>query len=164
MKSIHQNVLINLPAEAKARKEIPIGTGVLDYFPSALAEVAKLSKVGNDQHNPGEKLHWAREKSTDQFDTIVRHLIQRGTIDETDGVRHSTKAAWRCLALLQEELEAEAGFVPEPTRIGACSNAPIGPPGKIGPSLIPCPECDYENKFGEPSNSKHTCGANLPCG
>jgi hypothetical protein len=112
-KSPHQNVLINLPADPHDRKGIPIGTGVLDYFPAAIAEVAKLSKVGNDQHNPGQPLHWARHKSTDQFDTIVRHLIQRGTLD-TDGVRHSTKAAWRALALLQEELEHEAGFVPTP--------------------------------------------------
>ena len=103
--------MINLPESAAERKEIPIGTGLLDYFPSALAEVAKVSKKGNDQHNPGQPLHWARHKSTDQFDTIVRHLMQRGTRD-TDGTLHSAKAAWRALALLQEELEREAGFKP----------------------------------------------------
>jgi Domain of unknown function (DUF5664) len=112
VRSQEQNVMINLPTDAKARKEIPIYSGVLSYFPAAIAEVAKLSKVGNDQHNPGQPLHWARHKSTDQADTIVRHLMQRGTLD-TDGVRHSTKVAWRALALLQEELEAEAGFKPE---------------------------------------------------
>src|SRR4051812_33514254 len=106
VKSLHQNVMINLPTDPHSRKGIPVMTGVLDYFPAAIAEVAKLSKVGNDQHNPGEPLHWARFKSTDQADTIVRHLMQRGTFD-TDGVRHSTKAAWRALALLQEEMEAE---------------------------------------------------------
>jgi hypothetical protein len=111
MRSQHQNVMINLPADAAARKGIPVMTGVIDYFPAAIAEVAKLSKVGNDQHNPGEPLHWARQKSTDQADTIVRHLMQRGTVD-IDGVRHSTKAAWRALALLQEELEAAEGFEP----------------------------------------------------
>src|SRR5882724_4470086 len=103
-KSPHQNVMINLPESAAERKEIPVGTGLLDYFPAALAEIAKVSKKGNDQHNPGEPLHWARGKSTDQFDTIIRHLMQRGTLD-TDGTRHSAKAAWRALALLQEELE-----------------------------------------------------------
>jgi hypothetical protein len=41
----------------------------------------------------------------------VRHLIERGTRD-TDGQRHTAKVAWRALALLQEELEAEAGFDP----------------------------------------------------
>ena len=94
-----------LPTDAKERKKIPIASGVLDYFPAALAEVAKVSQVGNDQHNPGEELHWARGKSMDQADTLVRHLMERGTFD-TDGVRHSAKMAWRALALLQLELEA----------------------------------------------------------
>jgi hypothetical protein len=95
-----------LPTDAAKRKEIPLCTGVLDYFTSALCEVAKVSKVGNDQHNPGEELHWARGKSGDQADTILRHLAERGKID-TDGMRHSAKACWRMLALLQLELEAE---------------------------------------------------------
>ena len=99
---------MSLPTDYKERKAIPIGTGVLDYFPDALAEVAKVSKAGNDQHNPGTPLHWQRGKSSDHFDTMVRHGMERGTID-TDGMRHSAKAAWRALALLQEELEAERG-------------------------------------------------------
>ena len=40
-----------LPTDAKERKNLPIASGVLDYFPKALAEVARVSKVGNDQHN-----------------------------------------------------------------------------------------------------------------
>lgn len=94
-----------LPTDAAERKGIPIATGVLDYFPAALAEIAKVSKVGNDQHNPGEPLHWARGKSTDQDDTIIRHFLERGTIDPCDGQRHTAKLAWRVLALLQLELE-----------------------------------------------------------
>lgn len=96
-----------LPADATERKQIPIGTGVLDYFPNALIEVAKVSKAGNDQHNPGESLHWARGKSTDQADTIIRHYLERGKTD-TDGMRHTAKLAWRVLAMLQLECE-EAG-------------------------------------------------------
>ena len=79
---------MSLPTDAKARKEIPLASGVFDYFPDALAEVAKVSKTGNDQHNPGQPLHWARGKSTDQADTMLRHFIERGTMD-TDGMRHS---------------------------------------------------------------------------
>jgi hypothetical protein len=71
-----------------------------------LAEVAKVSYQGNQQHNPGEPLHWARNKSTDQADTIIRHFMERGKMD-SDGMRHSAKLAWRALALLQLELEAE---------------------------------------------------------
>jgi hypothetical protein len=97
-------VPVALPTTAKARKDTPLVSGCLDYFPAALAAVARLSKVGNDQHNPGQPMHWARGKSNDHADCIVRHLTDRGTTD-TDGVRHSTKVAWRALALLQEELE-----------------------------------------------------------
>jgi hypothetical protein len=94
-----------LPTDSSVRKDIPLARGVLDYFPAALAEVAKLSKAGNDKHNPGEDLHWARWKSMDHADCIMRHLVDRGKID-TDGITHSAKVAWRALALLQEELEA----------------------------------------------------------
>lgn len=61
--------------------------------------------IANEQHNPGETMHHARAKSSDHADALVRHLIERGEVDD-DGVRHSTKVAWRALALLQEELEA----------------------------------------------------------
>ena len=98
-----------LPTDKQARKDTPICRGVLDYFPLALAEIARVSKAGNDQHNPGQPLHWAKEKSTDHADCIARHLIERGTMDD-DGMRHSAKMAWRALALLQIELEQEASI------------------------------------------------------
>ena len=96
---------ILLPTDWHERKAMPIAAGVLDYFPLALMEVARVSKIGNDQHNPGQPLHWARGKSTDHADCILRHLVDRGTLD-TDGGLHSAKVAWRSLALLQEECEA----------------------------------------------------------
>lgn len=95
-----------LPTDAAARKGMPITTGVLDYFPLAIAEVAMCSKAGNDQHNPGQPLHWAKDKSTDHADCIPRHLIDRYSRD-TDGVRHAAKMAWRSLAFLQTLLEKE---------------------------------------------------------
>jgi hypothetical protein len=95
-----------LPTDPKERKKIPIYSGVLAYFPDAIAEVAKVSWAGNEQHNKGEKLHWAREKSTDQEDTAIRHMMEAGKID-TDGMRHTAKAAWRILATLQLEIEAD---------------------------------------------------------
>lgn len=93
-----------LPDEAKERKKYPVASGVLDYFPDALVAVARVSWEGNEQHNPGQPLHWARTKSTDTDDTIIRHFLQRGTLDD-DGQRHSAKMAWRALALLQLEIE-----------------------------------------------------------
>lgn len=95
-----------LPESVAERKKYPIATGVLDYFPDAIAAIAHLSFVGNEQHNPGQPVHWNRAKSTDEADTLMRHFLQRGTVD-TDGIRHSVKVAWRALALLQKEIEAE---------------------------------------------------------
>jgi hypothetical protein len=96
----------NLQGDATLRKQTPMARGLLDYFPDACAEIAFVSYVANAQHNPGEPMHWAKEKSTDHADCIVRHLVERGTMD-TDGLRHTAKVAWRALALLQTELEHE---------------------------------------------------------
>ena len=96
---------MSLPTDAKARKLVPIATGVLDYFPKALAAIAEVSRIGNEQHNPGKPLHWDRSKSGDESDALIRHFLERGTID-IDGGRHSAKVAWRALALLEKEIEA----------------------------------------------------------
>src|SRR6059058_4817627 len=93
-----------LPEEADKRKEYPIVTGFLDYFPDAVAAVAHVSWKGNQQHNPGQPTHWARDKSFDHADCIGRHLLQRDTRD-VDGEEHLTKNAWRAMALLQVYLE-----------------------------------------------------------
>ncbi|KAF1706269.1 dATP/dGTP diphosphohydrolase domain-containing protein [Pseudoxanthomonas sacheonensis] len=98
----------SLPTDAAARKAVPLASGCLDYFPAALAAVAALSQKGNDQHNPGQALHWDRAKSGDEADALLRHFLERGTVD-SDGIRHSAKVAWRALALLQKELEAAEG-------------------------------------------------------
>jgi len=90
--------------EALKRKMCPLWSGCLNYFPLALQEIARLSKVGNEQHNPGTPLHWDRAKSGDELDALARHLIDAGKLD-TDGMRHSTKLAWRALANLEKELE-----------------------------------------------------------
>ena len=100
------NRCVILPDAALERKKYPIQSGVMDYFPDAIAAVAHVSWNGNEQHNPGQKLHWARGKSMDQLDTAQRHISQRGTLD-TDGQRHLAKAAWRVLAALQLEIENE---------------------------------------------------------
>jgi hypothetical protein len=87
------------------RKDIPMARGLLDYFPDALAAVARHSKQGNDKHNPGQPLHWSRHKSSDHADCILRHLAGRGKRDSADGSRHSVGLAWRALAMLQLEIE-----------------------------------------------------------
>lgn len=94
-----------LSTDSAERKNTPICSGVIDYFPRALAYVSTISKAGNDKHNPGEPLHWSKHKSTDHADCIARHLVERDNYDE-NGQRHSGMLAWRALALLEMELEA----------------------------------------------------------
>lgn len=97
-----------LPTDSKTRKNIPMARGCLDYFPDALAAVAQLSQAGNEKHNPGQPMHWSREKSSDHADCIMRHLADRGKIDLEDGILHDVKVAWRALAMLQLALEKNA--------------------------------------------------------
>ena len=98
--------------DSAARKRVPLTTGCLDYFPDALKAVARLSLIGNDKHNPGEPLHWSREKSADHADCITRHMTDRGTVDD-DGELHEVKVAWRALAqcqIAEEERLAKTGY------------------------------------------------------
>ena len=88
------------------RKTYPMYEGLLKYFPDACAYVSHVSHVANEQHNRGEPMHWAKEKSIGVGNEIVRHLIDKGKID-TDGLRHTGKLAWRALELLQREIEAD---------------------------------------------------------
>lgn len=92
--------------KAAKRKATPVYSGVLMYFPDAIQAVARCSQAGNDQHHPDKALHWDRSKSQDEKDALVRHLMDAGNIDE-DGIRHSSKVAWRALANLQKELESD---------------------------------------------------------
>ena len=91
--------------KAKSRKDIPVFSGVLKYFPNALKEVSKCSKAGNDQHHPDKPLHWDMNKSSDEYDGLTRHLIDH-TINpmDDDGVLHLAKVAWRALAGLERHL------------------------------------------------------------
>lgn len=102
---------LSLPDADAIRGDYPMFDGLLAYFPNALAEVSKVSKIGNDQHNPGEPMHWDRSKSRDHENKIIRHLADIGKKDGR-GVRHAARLAWRALALLQEELEYDEGLPP----------------------------------------------------
>jgi len=90
--------------KAVERKQRPVYSGVLKYFPDAIMEVAHCSWLGQQQHNPDLPLAWDREKSGDELDALVRHLMQADEMDE-DGVLHAAKVAWRALAYLQKLLE-----------------------------------------------------------
>lgn len=97
-----------LPTDAKERKMFPVASGFLRYFPDAAAAISLVSYIGNEQHNPGMSLRWTRGKSQDEEDTMIRHMMQAGTVD-ADGVPHSWKMAWRALAIVQKEIEEMRG-------------------------------------------------------
>ena len=88
------------------RKQRPVFTGVIQYFPNAIMEVAYCSYIANEQHNPGEPMYWNKSKSIGTGDEIVRHLMDKEKFD-TDGIRHKAKACWRSLELLEREIMDE---------------------------------------------------------
>lgn len=105
---------MTLPSDSKTRKDYPLLSGCLNYFPAALAGVALISKKGNDKHNPGEEMHHARSKSMDHGDCILRHLMdvqdllaqdKRSALTPT-GIEQLKEEvsclAWRALAYSQE--------------------------------------------------------------
>lgn len=102
-----------LPTDSAERKNHPLLRGCLKYFSAALAGVARISKLGNDKHNPGEDMHHARGKSSDHGDCILRHLMDtedllaarsRGDKSITDHqiLDEANQMAWRALAYCQE--------------------------------------------------------------
>jgi hypothetical protein len=107
-------VPIFMSTDPKVRKMTPIASGCSAYFPDALACVAWISRVGNDQHNPGEPLHWAKEKSADELDALTRHVLDHlkgapvdAALSELGELAHLSQAAWRALAALQRACDAK---------------------------------------------------------
>jgi len=100
---------MSLPTDRDARNSLPIWDGLMMYFPDVWAEVAKVSVLGNKQHNLGAKLYWNREVSTDHLNKVMRHCLDHGTgtVLDTDGTFHMAKAVWRACAELQLAIEAQ---------------------------------------------------------
>lgn len=115
---------MTLPIEAKARKAIPVYTGFIKYFPDAIIAVAELSAVANEQHNPGQPIHWAKEKSQDELDALARHMIDDVTAPgsaDTDDILHATKIAWRGMANLQRILDKKKQTIKDVEEIKSAS-------------------------------------------
>lgn len=134
---------MSLPTDAKARKAVPVWSGCIAYFPDALVAIAMLSQSANEQHNPGEPLHWAKEKSTDEEDAGMRHgiepLLIGGSPYDSDGYAHKVKKAWRALADLQRFLEAGNPARAPLTPTGQGAQCEAEPP--LWDDPVPCAEC-----------------------
>lgn len=125
---------MSLPTDAKARKAVPLYSGVVRYFPRALIAVAQCSYRGNEQHHPGTPLHWDRSKSQDHLDCLMRHMVDDvlGVEIDTDETEHLTKCAWRALAALELHLERARRAAPTLSAT-ASLGAPLPQPGLVVP-------------------------------
>ena len=95
----------NYSSEDLKRKATPVYSGFMKYFPDAMLEVARLSLHANEKHNPGEPLHWSKDKSKDHADCLIRHQLEAGVWDESNQCDHAVSVAWRAMAQLQTLIE-----------------------------------------------------------
>ncbi len=101
-----------LPTNRDARNALPVWDGCFAYFPDVWAEVAKVSVLGNLQHNLGDKLFWNTHVSTDHANKVIRHMLDdaAGNVTDDDGkTMHLAKALWRIAAMLQLRCWARDG-------------------------------------------------------
>lgn len=90
------------PRNSAERKAEPIHSGVMMYFPDALAAIARHSKKANVKHNgPEAPLGWTRGKSNDHQDCEARHSLTPDEVDVETGEIEAVGRTWRSLADLQ---------------------------------------------------------------
>ena len=162
---------------AQERKQRPMFRGLFRYFPDALEAVSYVSYVGNQQHNPGQDLHWDKSKSTDNADALLRHLKEyaEGKKIDSDGLSILSKVAWRALAVLEIEIEREKlENTHEGVKIGKRTLLKflgfqwIGKSYKAGRWLVQCEcgrqfECGDENYKSSWVGSCNSCAQQKPC-
>ena len=86
--------MIELPKDAQERKDVPIWTAFVKYFPNAIAAVAKHAANGSKQHHPDDEPWWDMSKSQDEMDALMRHALEG----------HHEAVAWRAMANLEREI------------------------------------------------------------
>ena len=156
---------MTLPEDSKGRAEWPLWDYQTGYFPDAWLAEVQVAWIGNQQHNPGEPMHWAREKSTDHMNKAARHQWDygRGVKKDVDGCWHLAKAIWRLKAQLQLDIEQET------TRVSGTEDRPdfrdtgsdvdcLGDWGCLGD-----PETPRSSAWGD-GNSRSLCATCDKCG
>ena len=91
----------------------PILSGVIQYFPRALREVAKVSQYGMTKYT------WKGWEAVPNGvvrygDALARHLVDEGIegpIDPSTRLRHAAQVAWNSLARLELILKEEENAV-----------------------------------------------------
>jgi hypothetical protein len=56
--------------------------------------------MGQQQHHPDKPLHWDMDKSTDELDALMRHIIDEDWVH----------VAWRSLANLERKLTGKCTY------------------------------------------------------
>ena len=124
------------PENDKERKNTPVFKMRTRYFPKALREVTKVCVANNVRYNPDREpadINWARGKSADQLGSLDRHITERevdGKVFELidraiaakvgfDRIYVMAEAAWRALAQLELDIEAEEAKAPEQSVLGS---------------------------------------------
>tara|TARA_R110002153_G_C13193975_1_gene486321 strand:- start:380 stop:820 length:441 start_codon:yes stop_codon:yes gene_type:complete len=95
-----------LPTDSAERKAHPVYSGFIQYFPHAIAAVSHLSYKGNQQHHPDKPLHWDKDKSGDELDAMMRHLIDEDWVH----------VAWRAMANLERKLTNKCNYELDSTK------------------------------------------------
>ena len=116
---------MSLPTDNARRKAFPLWTFLTAYFPDAIEALVGLCVQGNVQHEitkpacspfymEGDRIAWDRLKSTEELETLARHLWDHTralrtkdfkALYDTDGELHIVKAFWRSGAAAQKTIE-----------------------------------------------------------
>ena len=126
---------MSLPTDRDARNALPIWDGCIAYFPDVWAEVAKVSVLGNKQHDLGDKLFWNTHVSVDHKNKAFRHMLDdtNGDVMDDDGTFHLAKSLWRIAAALQLRIwERDGKDEHGQLRTTGWSNGP----SRIGPECV----------------------------
>lgn len=178
-----------LPTDYKARKDFPLLTFLAGYFPDAIEALVELSKAGNAQHGidgqvptnspfmlEGDRIAWDRDKSTNEVETMMRHLwdherAKRGDHGmskiDVDGVLHIVKAFWRAGAEAQKTIEdlrkaMRCGLDMREIAPGRFQTAEArADVASLGIKRVFCPGCGVERLYGRFEHAPHCTGVGI---
>ena len=103
------------PTESQERLKYPVFSGVMMYFPDAIAALAKHSLDSFKQHNPdGGPIWWDPSKSIGTLDQLTRHSIDAQVAFSAGDFKKAEKEAaavhWRAAELHQRMLKGMPPF------------------------------------------------------
>jgi hypothetical protein len=80
----------------------PVFEGVLEYFPLAILEIAKVSAMGAQKYDWGNWVH-VQDGYKRYTSALCRHLVGKGDLDFDDesNLLHAAHVAWNSLARLE---------------------------------------------------------------